>query len=692
MNKKPSLTFKVAPHAIQDLGTNLYSGFPKVLAEFVANAYDADANKVEIDFDFRKADQLKKLMRKHFQSESLEATSTQDITPLANRVLPESIFVEIRDDGFGMSEEELNDRFLFAARKRRELAELPRSNANRPLMGRKGLGKLAGFGAASLVEVISKKKDNKKAIHFTLDYEAILAQDTLAAIPIESKWDTTTFRPEESGTLIRLKRLYFEAIKSRSSTVLAELAEHFEYVDSGDFVIRLNGRTVPKPNRKFAFAWPEPELANNTLVSKSLETELGPISFEYRIRFRQDRKALPAERRGVRIYVHNRLASAPSLFTADTNMHGFRMTDYMDGVVRADFIDDQPQDYIATDRQSVRWDTQLLAPLKEFISEEIKEACKAYQAYRDKLKADEVGQDEFTLTVINQAELSKREGKFLGDIAVRLARYLKKGTEDREYKTILPQLAKALGNGTLYSSLSKLAEMESPDVVQLVADVVKLNRVELDGAMTIIKSRLKAIEALRNEINRPLDSPRNEKAIQQLFEEAPWLMNPLYKEYLTADKSLSTTLKKLQEHLYVEHPEIAGDIKGRLAREADFVFIIGSEPLREVVVIELKASTLEAEVDNVLQIREYMDTVSKWLADNGFGRVTVRGELICTPPNRSSKRREHARFWREVDKLAPSDDHCVRAYTKVLDDTIVAHNDILKYAQKVLEDPSELEE
>ena len=50
-SKPPKLEFKVAPHAIEDLGSNLYTGFPKVLAEFVANAYDADATKVEIEFD-----------------------------------------------------------------------------------------------------------------------------------------------------------------------------------------------------------------------------------------------------------------------------------------------------------------------------------------------------------------------------------------------------------------------------------------------------------------------------------------------------------------------------------------------------------------------------------------------------------------------------------------------------------------
>lgn len=37
------LMFKVAPHIVEDLGLNLYTTLPRVLVEFIANAYDADS-------------------------------------------------------------------------------------------------------------------------------------------------------------------------------------------------------------------------------------------------------------------------------------------------------------------------------------------------------------------------------------------------------------------------------------------------------------------------------------------------------------------------------------------------------------------------------------------------------------------------------------------------------------------------
>jgi hypothetical protein len=87
-----------------------------------------------------------------------------------------------------------------------------------------------------------------------------------------------------------------------------------------------------------------------------------------------------------------------------------------------------------------------------------------------------------------------------------------------------------------------------------------------------------------------------------------------------------------------------------------------------------------------------MDTARKWLADNGHGRVSVRGELICTKPSRESTRREHQYFHMEVDQLGPGANHRVRSYTRVLEDTEAAHADILKFAEEQAAAESETEE
>ena len=276
MSKAPNLTFKVAPHAIEDLGSNLYTTFPKVLAEFVANAYDADAPSANITCDFKKIDGLRRVMRKKHAVEVEEAANADEpkpvVIPLSERFLPEAVFVEIKDEGRGMNVQELNDRFLWTARKRRDHAPIERSTT-RPLMGRKGLGKLAGFGVARVLEVVSKRAEDDRAVKLTLDYDRILENDQLMEIPLETSWDDEVFSKSESGTCIRLKKLGFDAVKSRRKTVARELSEHFEFIDRNDFGLFLNEHQIICPNRRFAYAWPEPQIARNKFVAKTLETD-----------------------------------------------------------------------------------------------------------------------------------------------------------------------------------------------------------------------------------------------------------------------------------------------------------------------------------------------------------------------------------------------------------------------------------
>ena len=176
---------------------------------------------------------------------------------------------------------------------------------------------------------------------------------------------------------------------------------------------------------------------------------------------------------------------------------------------------------------------------------------------------------------------------------------------------------------------------------------------------------------------------RNESAIQQLFEEAPWLIDPLFHDYLTADKSLNSTIKLLAAALGVANPTTPEEIAGVLSREPDFVFLLGDDPLHYVVIVELKASTKPAEVSDIMQLREYMDTARNWLDSNGHPQVKVLGAFICSPPSSASNVRGERYFTIESNRLTASDNHRVRSYSRVLDDTEMAHAFLLKLSQQL---------
>lgn len=84
-------------------------------------------------------------------------------------------------------------------------------------------------------------------------------------------------------------------------------------------------------------------------------------------------------------------------------MHGFRLTDYIDAIAVADFIDQEDTEYIATDRRSLRWDTYFLQGLRKFLSNQVKEAVVAYQRLRDLTAVKSVREDPFTQETINRA-------------------------------------------------------------------------------------------------------------------------------------------------------------------------------------------------------------------------------------------------------------------------------------------------
>src|SRR5579859_1020537 len=106
-------TMVFGPTTIEHLGLKLYSSLPPVIGELVSNAWDADATEVHI---------------------SLPDGEINDDSELI-----------VRDTGNGMDPSELQQKYLFIGRNRREEERTDVSSGGRLVTGRKGLGKLSAF-------------------------------------------------------------------------------------------------------------------------------------------------------------------------------------------------------------------------------------------------------------------------------------------------------------------------------------------------------------------------------------------------------------------------------------------------------------------------------------------------------------------------------------------------------------------
>jgi hypothetical protein len=682
--QEETLKFKVSPHVVEDLGVNLYTTLSRVLVEFVANAYDADATFAKIKMDSDAIDKARSILQNQFEID--KTNKANPLIPLSKRTLPPDIRIEVEDDGHGMSRSDLEEKFLIVGRRRREEENRVRSEGKRILMGRKGLGKLAGFGVAHKVEIISRKKGESHATKIVLDFPKLVAKRVSDEVRVPAVTLENGAGFKKQGTRILLSLLVHDSVRGSKQDAIDTLLDHFAFIKPEEFAIHLN-RTVLKPiTPKFFFSYPTVTPKNNaTLVRHTQMIEGENRVFSYRIRFTEPGQHLPSVKRGIRVYAHNRLASAPDTFELKTGVHGFQYLSYMDGVMVADFIDDQPVDYIATDRQSLRWETPLLTPIREFLTTEMIKALKARADMGEKKIRAKIKEDPFTKKTIADAKLPPQRKSTAFKIAAALAQSKAENLNDLFYKKALPQVVKGLGHGALFSAISDLAAANIPNFQELIKTITRLTAEEFDEFMIFIHSRLDAIDAL-GKIYRSVEfkAGKNEKQLHLLFKKNPWLINPMFTQFLTSDATENEMQERLAKYLQIDrHPppkysptsddETAAFSKNK---RPDLVFLLGNRSLKRMVIVELKAPNTPLHNDHLTQLKGYIDRAEGWMKEHPPNQDTqVDGFLIGSKADPSSRNEKVAALRYEI-KSNPRAGWKVYDIGEILDQTREAHHEL----------------
>lgn len=318
---KLQMTFD--PNTIEHLGIRMYSTLPPVLAELIANAYDADARHVRL---------------------WLYDKSKREII--------------IEDDGIGMSFEDINDKFLRIGRNRRAEEKAEVTSRGRKIIGKKGLGKLSFFGIAHEIEVATKK-DGEETV-FLMKWEKIKTSGTLyEPIVLSKKKDCITGM---HGTRIVLRKIQRKT--DFSASVIADGLSKMFFVDS-DFkiVIQHNSeKSIFLTNeRRFKdlekeVEWKVPrDIKGNYFRGKKIRGQLIAT-----------KKPIPprTNMRGILLFSRKKMVNVPEYFSESTSSHFFS---YLTGWLEVDFIDDLKDDVIATNRQSLDWDHPEMQKLREHL-------------------------------------------------------------------------------------------------------------------------------------------------------------------------------------------------------------------------------------------------------------------------------------------------------------------------------------
>ena len=350
-SKELVMTFD--PHTIEHLGIRMYSTLPPVLAELIANAYDADAKNVKIIL--------------------IDSPGERKII--------------IEDDGCGMSFKELNDKFLRIGRNRRYEEGQQKTPEGRKIIGKKGLGKLSFFGIAQEIEVETSKNGFENS--FVMDWNDIKNSGESEYHPKIINKDKKISSAKHETKII-LKKL--QKGGDFSSEYLLNLADNISkiFIIDPDFRISMRHNYQPdiyiKNERKYdgldkEIEWKVPEdvlldsdYDKKESISGYLLATKSPISPKTNMK-------------GITLFSRKKLVNAPGYFSNSISSHFFS---YITGWLEVDFIDDLDEDVISTNRQSLNWDHPEMEKLQEYLRKVLSWLEKDWREKRSKVREEDI--------------------------------------------------------------------------------------------------------------------------------------------------------------------------------------------------------------------------------------------------------------------------------------------------------------
>lgn len=663
-----AFTMTVQGGMLEALGINMYTSVGKCLAEFVANAYDSDATFCKIDLPFDKIEEGRAVIREEAKRE-VEEGKRVAFTILLDP-LPDDITIVIKDDGHGMSAEDVQTKFLPLNRKRRgtENKHLTSESGKRHVMGRKGLGKLAGFGAAERVTIWTKRKGETYATEIFLNHSALSERDDIACYPIDFKYYEDQL-VSECGTRVTLSALRCDALKAKESAIEDTLLDAFFGIQPDDFAIFINTDDPLLPKKVYyEFSYPV-NLDADGCAAHDVVLEDGekiPMRYVVKFRGRTDdplpagetglRGPLVAKRRGARVYCNKRLSAGPTLFDLPTGMHNFHSQSYMECIVEADELDKYNVDLINTNRSDLRRDNDLVDTVVADITELMRKALAAHAKFRDDKADDDLNKSENASAVMSLLKvMPAKQSTATRHVLRKLAADY--GSESENFKQTAPLIVNSMNAGQVLIRLMELGH--NPENISVIAEqLIELRKIEKNDALKLYHGRKGGIMALKLLVERGEDEWKNdgrfEKELHGLLKRAPWLIRAEYNGYLNSNQTVATVAKSLSKELGIDDCATAPVDN---ARRPDLVFALqDSIEAYTVVIAELKSPNIPLDQDALGQLERYMTQVRAFLKAELQHEVRVRGFLIGSLPESRTEKPEEMVILERYASQSPDSD------------------------------------
>ena len=610
-------TMRISRLTIDKLGIQMYDRVSAVLAELIANAYDADAENVKIALPFGKY-----LARK-----------------VEGQIEDQGFEIIIEDDGCGMTAQEVNKYYLNVGYNRRATRSERTPKHNRRVMGRKGIGKLAPFGICREVEVISAG-GNRTAFGYVVS-NLILDLDRMMDEKTDGRGNVLPYHPnpgpqdgshvDSTGTKLILRGFDRRRVPTREE-LDRQLAARFGLSQSNWSVRLVDSAGEDDPIDLGS-------LKVDVMPGTRIKVDDRPVKV--------DGQFLPvtgwiAHARdpykdevmaGVRLYARGKIVAQTRDFDIKTGFTGeFKMRSYLTGAINAEWLDED-EDFIRTDRQDIIWNSHLGTPLRDWGRELLKELAARAEASTGRRSWDlflEESQLDERLRAAHPKDRAIRES------VLRAARSLvtradRDAIKNPHYRGRMVRLAYAIGpHSTLLTTLDEVASL--PDgATDMILDLFERARlVEMYSLGQVAQERVGAIEQLQRLVSNPLTV---ERQLQKLIETAPWILYPDWTP-LSFNQSLASTRTNFQSWYLANYgEEIVTSAIDNPSKQPDFV-MLNHEGRLEVIEIKRPQHALADEKFD--RSFGYLTAVRKFITETAAVRASfpvAQLTIVCDSMN-----------------------------------------------------------
>ena len=556
-------TMRISRPIIDKLGIQMYDRVSAVIAELIANSYDADATEVKITLPFGKY-----LARR--RNDGMVDDLGYEVT--------------IEDNGIGMLSDEVNKYYLKVGTNRR--ADRGETTlGGRLVLGRKGIGKLAPFGICREIRVITaggapNRSGQYELSDLSLQYDRAVSDEKEDYYPDAGPLDGST--RDYRGTKIILT--VFDRRRVPSGEVLHRQISARFGISRDDW--RVQVVNADAPDEGFEVGDLDLPLMEGTRISvNDRPVSVRPLSDDGE---ESGTEVLPVtgwvayskepykdeSMAGVRIFARGKIVAQTRDFDIQAGFTGeYKMRSYVVGEIHADWLDDK-EDLIRSDRQGIIWTSEKGEALQHWGVELLKElAGNSETSVRNRVWDEFLErshlQERLARALPHDADLRNAVEHAARTLVRRADREQVRKNDDFVNRVV--QLAFALGpHQTLLRTLDKVATVPTDTLEPVIELFERARVVEMYSLGQVAQERVDAVKKLESLVR---SSSTDERDLQKLIEDAPWILYPEWTP-ITRNQRLSSLRTAFQGwyHRTVGTEVVTSAIESP-KRQPDFVML-----------------------------------------------------------------------------------------------------------------------